>query len=214
MNKNSGSLRPLVTSVLLVFLMGALSACAIGPFEITYRNGGTSQNAAMTVTAVFATNTQIAAFRTATALAPTPQASPIPQSTLAPATIAPPVATNDLLLVYSPESFSLINTVGRTLDLTGISFHSDTGELMSTQWDNGFLSSSLLTFPSGDCLMAWGLDTELQPKPADCGTRHAWIAVNSSQLFWQTSNVFSVRNYGQQIASCVAANGACNVNLP
>lgn len=201
-----------IITVLLVLLGGVLSACAVGPFEIGFRGTDSLPQANLTVTAVFATNTQIAALRTSTAVAAPPVA--IQQATLPPVTAAPPASTRGLQLVFSPDSFTLVNSASRPLDIAGLSFHSDAGEMAITEWDNGYLTASLYSFPADDCLMAWGLGSTNQPKPAGCRTRHAWLAVNSSQVFWQTSGAISVRWYGQPIAVCAATSGSCEIDLP
>jgi hypothetical protein len=201
-------------------MLSLLSACTVGPFDISFRGSASSNSAgqqqsdlASTVTAVFATNTQVAVLRTATALSQAAAPSLV-QATLPPAPIQPSTPASDLRLTYDENTFTLYNISLTVQDIAGLSFHSDRGELNSAQWDNGFLSASLSTFPAGDCLMAWGINTEGQAKPADCRTRHAWIAVRNQETFWRTDTIFSVRCYGQNIAECQAVAGVCLVNLP
>lgn len=192
----------------------ALGACTVGPLEISLRGrmDNESPYTAQTVTAVFATNTAIAALRTATAIS-APVMSTMPGIPVT-ATPASQVVFSDLRLVYSQDSFTLLNTSGRTRDIAGLSFHSPAGELSIDSWDNGYLTTSLYAFPTGDCLMAWGLGTETQAKPVECATRHSWIAVNSQQTFWQDSGSFGVRWYGQHIAECLVSATFCDIRLP
>lgn len=205
-------------TLLLVGLSFALAACTVGPFEVSLRGNAANQFASsdpavgQTVTAVLATNTAIAVLRTATAVAFVP-AQP-PAVTSPPPTAIPQIEASGLRLVYSPDSFMLLNTGTRQQDISGLSFHSTAGELSISSWDNGYLTASLYTFPSGDCLMAWGLNAEYQDKPSDCDVRHAWIAVNNQQMFWQDAGTFSVRWYGQPVAECATNSGSCAVTLP
>lgn len=206
--------------LMLAIMAITLTACTIGPLEISLRDHGSpppTQDPAVasTVTAVFATNTAIAMLRTATAdaaaLAPA-QVTPPPA---APATVPPLQGTTpQLRLEYSPESFALINTGNRAEDISSLRFQSAGGELASTLWDNGFLTTSLYAFPPGDCLMAWGLNAEMQEKPAACDVRHVWIAVSSQQAFWQVTGTFSVFWQGQLVAECAGSAGTCTITPP
>ncbi|GAB4527428.1 MAG: hypothetical protein Kow0063_02670 [Anaerolineae bacterium] len=216
----------------LWILVAAGAGCNFGPYHLVTSTPPGNDDLALTVTAVLATNTQIAAWRTGTAQAsvavststPTPAPllpidSPTPAQPMA-ATItplpteAPSVAEGEVLLVYTQSALTLYNTAGRPIDISGLSFHSEAGELLASQWDNGFLTAPLYAFPPGDCLMVWSLDTPQQPRPPDCNTRHAWIAVNAVQAFWRFAGGFEVRSYGQPLARCPGTSGRCVISLP
>lgn len=203
-------------------LVGLLfcSACTVGPFQVAYRpdnnpEANTVSDIASTVTAVFATNTHIAVLRTATAQAqpfiPTSEpVQPAPPSAIP----GPPVPVGDIRLTYNEDAFTLTNTSGTTRDIAGLSFQSDRGALSVGEWDNGYLTAPLYAFPAGDCLMAWSVNTEGQPKPVDCRTRHSWIAIRDQQAFWRTDAAFTVYWNGQPIATCQGIAGTCPVTLP
>lgn len=215
----------------LILLLFITTACSIGPFDIALRQpASANSDVGLTVTAVLATNTQIASWRTATAnanqttiivtqppriITATPQIPPTAMLQQLPtATSQPVLPTGDILLRSSGEALTILNIARFPVDLSGLSFHSNTGELNIAKWDNGFLSAPLSRFPAGDCLMAWSATAPQQPKPADCGTRHSWIAVNSLETFWLADSIFEVRWLGQTIATCASAGGACYVTLP
>ena len=211
---------------LSVFLLGA---CSFSQIDLVRRDPAQQLNSgvALTVTAVYATNTQIALWRTGTAVAlPATAAAGVVIATQPPLAVTQPpvVATlppappaqgqGDVLLLYSPQALTLLNTSGRALSIAGLSFQGDGAVVPVSLWDNGFLSASLFAFPSGDCLMAWPLDAGSQPVPAECGTRHAWVAVNGNQTFWLTTAAFRVYWGGQPIAACPANAGTCLLDLP
>ncbi len=210
-------------------LLVAGMACNFGPYHLATSTPPGSNDLALTATAVLATNTQIAVWRTGTAqasaatsapaLLPTTPVTPLPTDAPIPApsiatTTAPPPAEGEVLLAYTGEILTLYNTARRPIDIAGLSFHSETGELLASQWDNGYLTASLYAFPPGDCLMAWTLETPQQARPTDCNTRHAWIAVNATQSFWRAANGFEVRNYGQPLTQCPGGDGTCAIRLP
>ncbi len=121
----------------------------------------------------------------------------------------------DLLLVYDDNSFTVQNTSSAAIDLSGMGFASSSGLLSVTDWANGFLSTSLSDFPSGDCLQAWPLYlTEWPGKPSGCDIRHAWIAVSDTQTFWLNTDVFTVNQGGGVLATCRISAGRCEFNLP
>ncbi len=119
-----------------------------------------------------------------------------------------------LTLVYSLDSFSLINTSGQTLDLSGIVFESDTGVFSANRWNTEFLTRQLNDFPSGDCLQVWGVNEELQSKPAGCNTRHSWVAVAPDTQFWRNTNQLRVRNGSEQLGVCDLRTGQCIIRFP
>lgn len=118
----------------------------------------------------------------------------------------------DLTILYSQEGAAVINTSGRQLDLTGISFSGTDGVLNISAWDNGFLTAPLSVFPPNDCLQVWDVNASQQTVPNICETRHAWVAVNDSGDFWR--GTFSVARSGVVLATCQANAGRCEVMLP
>ncbi len=123
-------------------------------------------------------------------------------------------SVTDLTMVYSLDSFGIINTSGRSLDVTGLVFESDNGVLGATRWQTDFLTSSLSQLPSGDCLQVWGVNEQLQSKPATCNTRHGWIAVASEAQFWRNVSQFRVRYGADFLGTCDARAGRCQLNFP
>lgn len=119
----------------------------------------------------------------------------------------------DLRLEYPDSSFSLINVSGRSLDLSGLIFRSDSGLVMIEQWDNGFLSQPLSNFGDGGCLQTWTLNQSEQLPPERCRIRHAWILVNDAGDFWRNTEVFSVEQNGIVIEQCTLAETYCSISL-
>jgi hypothetical protein len=123
-------------------------------------------------------------------------------------------ATPDLRLIYDTRSFALVNVSGRALNLTGIRFTSESGDLPIENWDNGYLSQPLDRFTAGDCLQAWGTEITGQlPAPASCNIRHAWMITNDSRDFWRDATSFTVARDGTRLATCDVRQGICNVSL-
>ena len=125
-----------------------------------------------------------------------------------------PATQGDVRLVYNGPVFTLYNNTTQAIDIAGLSFHSDSGEVTISRWDNGYLSTSLYVFPAGDCLMAWTLDAQQQAAPPDCGTRHSWIAVNNQQDFWNNAAAIEVRWYGATVTTCPGGDNTCFITLP
>ncbi len=122
---------------------------------------------------------------------------------------------NGLTLVYNPDSFALVNTSGRILDLSQLVFESDSGVLAAERWNTEFLTRPLTSFSSGGCLQVWAIGTsEILPPPAICEQRHAWIAVNESGRFWIGVNTFRVRLSSDVLTTCSASAGVCDVPMP
>lgn len=119
----------------------------------------------------------------------------------------------DVQLVITPESASLINTSGENLDLSGLVFVGELGTFSASRWQTSDLSTSLATFPAGDCVQVWVLGALNQPAPATCAIRHGWIVSTQSELFWIGANTFEVWNNDQLIATCEARVTTCNFNL-
>lgn len=122
---------------------------------------------------------------------------------------------NGLTLVYNADSFALVNTSGRILDLSPLVFESDSGVLAAERWNTEFLTQPLTSFSSGGCLQVWAIGTpEILPPPALCEQRHAWIAVNESGRFWIGANTFRVRLGSNMLGTCTASAGVCDVPMP
>lgn len=154
-----------------------------------------------------------AATQMAMALLATPTLTLTPSVTPIPPT-ATPTPFYEVTLLYSPESFSILNTAGRPLYIDGLFFDSGNGSLSVSRWDNGFLSASLTAFPAQGCLQVWGLDAinVLNP-PGDCRVRHGWIAVNDAGTFWRNAQVFTVYRFNEQVTVCTVSLGRCAFNL-
>lgn len=198
--------------LLIVCAIVTIAGCTVGPFEIAWRNPEPDDtDLAETVTAVLATNTQIAIYRTSTAVSQPVSTSQPPISA---ATQPPVISPDQIMLIYSEDVFTLLNIAGFTVDISGLSFTSNTGNLMVSAWDNGFLTASLYAFPAGDCLMAWQVGNGDYPRPDNCGTRHAWLAVSNSAAFWTSENGFEVLWQGQPLFHCRAEIGSCAFTLP
>lgn len=122
---------------------------------------------------------------------------------------------SELRLIYSQDSFSILNTSGQDLDMTGLGFSSASGTVAISQWQTEFLSRPLNAFPTGDCLQAWSVNlAEYPPKASECNFRHAWIGLADSQLFWTNTDFFSVSRGGGVLATCNVNAGVCDVDLP
>jgi len=122
------------------------------------------------------------------------------------------VINPDVRLVYNDDNLTLINISGRTLDLAGLLFTSDTSQMQIDKWQTEFLSASLSGFPAGDCLQVWGLgNNSVRNKPNECDTRHAWIAVGDTFTFWRGN--FTVNRYTETLTTCNIANGVCEFSM-
>jgi len=120
----------------------------------------------------------------------------------------------DLTLIYSFDSFGLVNTSGQSLDLSGLVFESDNGVFAANRWQTDFLSQPLSAMPTGDCLQIWGVNEQLQSKPATCETRHGWVAVANSAQFWRDVSQFRVRYGADFLGTCDTSAGQCQLNFP
>ena len=121
----------------------------------------------------------------------------------------------DITLLYSSESFSIINTSGANLDLTGLGFASSNGIMNIGEWDTEYLSRPLWDFPSGDCLQAWSVYLDGQPsKPAQCNWRHGYLTVGDTRQFWLNADVFTASRNGTVLATCNISAGVCTFDLP
>lgn len=122
--------------------------------------------------------------------------------------------SNDMQIILDGVGFTLINTSGRELDLTGLAFESDTGVFVASRWNIADLSRPLNTFPAGDCLQVWTVGTEYQAPPNGCRNRHAWVAVADDAQFWTAPRVYRVRQANNFLQTCETRSTVCNFDLP
>lgn len=148
----------------------------------------------------------------ATANTSTSGASATPQFPAIQAVNAASSSSAALTILYSSESMTIINTSSGALNLSGLSLSGSEGVLNISAWDNGFLSAPLDQFPPNDCLQVWDVGQTQQPAPAQCETRHAWIAVNDTADVWR--DTFTIAQNGTVLGTCQAEVGACEVDLP
>jgi len=163
----------------------------------------------------------------------TPTASPTvaPSDTSAPAdtpTTAPPTATAlpgpdraPVILTYDAQTLVLRNRSGDVIDVSGLTFIQAVagGERLSFEsddWDGG--SQPPNTLPPGDCFQVWTttITTATLPRPADCGTRHAWREAAPPRWFWISDDpaaTFEVRRADDILATCMVGAGECLVSL-
>ncbi len=163
----------------------------------------------------------------------TPTASPTvaPSDTSAPAdtpTTAPPTATAlpgpdraPVILTYDAQTLVLRNRSGDVIDVSGLTFiqavaGSERLSFESDDWDGG--SQPPNTLPPGDCFQVWTttIATATLPRPADCGTRHAWREAAPPRWFWISDDpaaTFEVRRADDILATCVVGAGECLVSL-
>ncbi len=142
-------------------------------------------------------------------------AQPLPVPTVAPppaAPAAPAAGTGSVRLIYDARGVTLLNVSGRRLNLAPLMFQSATGTMSAVEWDNGYLSAPLDSFPNGDCLQVWNLSSAALAPPAECHTRHAWLEMGTPYQFWRAD--FQVLYGGQVIATCSLGTGVCEVKLP
>lgn len=120
-----------------------------------------------------------------------------------------------LRFVYDANNFALINVSGRALDIRGITFRSDSGEMPIERWDTEFLTQSLTTFRSGDCLQVWGFEIgeDVLAAPDECIVRHGWVVVGDDFDFWRNADNFTIERYGVVIGQCSTSENICEVSL-
>lgn len=123
-------------------------------------------------------------------------------------------ADRDLLLIYdaSVPVFTLQNVSGGEVNLGPLSFAGAGITVPSSVWAE-YTSSPLESFKNRGCLMIWGFGVDEQPAPPECGdARQGWITSDNA-VFW-TQGGFTVSYDGVPVATCDAAAGRCDVNLP
>lgn len=116
-------------------------------------------------------------------------------------------------LVIRPESVSLINLSGDSVDISALAFESDNGVFTASRWQIPQLSASLSSFPNGGCLQVWGVGGQMQAVPVDCVLRHAWVAVAADAQFWLNVSVFRVRDGGTVLATCETRIEICDFEI-
>lgn len=126
---------------------------------------------------------------------------------------APPTNNDDLRLLYDFDTFTLINTSGRSLNLSGLIFESLSGAFRAEGWYIPELSQDLRSFAPDGCLQLIAPSGQVGSPPAACETRHAWVRINDQRLFWQGVDAFSVRNGEQPLGRCFARAGICDLSL-
>jgi hypothetical protein len=124
------------------------------------------------------------------------------------------IATSGMRLVIRPESVSLINLSGSSVDISALAFESDNGVFVASRWQIPQLSASLGSFPNGGCLQVWEVGGEFQPVPGDCSLRHAWVAVGADAQFWLNVSVFRVRDGATVLATCETRVEICDFEMP
>jgi len=129
-----------------------------------------------------------------------------------PAATAPAVNA-DLRLLYDFDTFTLINTSGRALNLSDLIFESISGAFRAEGWNIPELTQNLRSFSAGGCLQLISPSGQVGSPPALCETRHAWVRINDQRLFWQGVDAFSVRNDEQPLGRCFARAGVCDLSL-
>jgi hypothetical protein len=120
----------------------------------------------------------------------------------------------DMRLYLDENGFTLLNTSGAALDLTGLAFESDGGVFPVSRWQTNALTRPLDNFSAGDCLQAWEVGDAYQAAPADCRLRHAWVAVGQDAQFWQNARTFRVRVGGNVLTTCETRSPVCEFDLP
>lgn len=144
--------------------------------------------------------------------------TPIPTQASALATNTPqPTVTEfvppEIRLTYNDTNFVLLNISGRVLNLGNLTFESNSGTMVASQWNIDSLSQPLSGFTNSDCLEVWTLDVDYLPPSEDCRTRHGWIAVPNNTQFWRESEIFTVRNGDDLVGICQVDFGICDVSI-
>jgi uncharacterized protein YkwD len=137
----------------------------------------------------------------------------MPDNTSSPAQ-NPATGAFDVRLTIDENGFTLLNTSGAALDLTGLAFESDGGVFPVSRWQTDALTRPLNNFSAGDCLQAWEVGGEYQAAPAACRLRHAWVAVGQDAQFWQNARTFRVRVGGNVLTTCETRSPVCEFNMP
>jgi uncharacterized protein YkwD len=141
-------------------------------------------------------------------------ATPRPPAASTPGATPVPGNVTDVMLVYDGRSLTLVNVAGKPLDLTSLVIAGETQALALTRWQTPWLSGSLATFPSGDCLQVWAwTEGSDLPQPVLCRIRRGVINVAPEALFW-AEGAFALRVGDAVLAACPAGSGTCAADLP
>ncbi len=193
-----------------------------GRYYFTMILGARSDFVAPTSTAIPTIPPTITAMPTTSSITVEPTtpavSSPTPTQASALATNTPrPSATEfippEIRLTYDENSFVLLNISGRVLNLSNLTFESNSGSMMASQWNIESLSQPLSGFTNGDCLEVWSLDIDYLDPPNDCRNRHGWIALPNNTLFWRGSEIFTVRNGDDLVGICHVDFGTCELSI-
>lgn len=118
--------------------------------------------------------------------------------------------TPNVTLLYDDAAFTIHNISGNTLDLTRLSFASDTRTWDATGWGPSLANS----LPSDDCLrMRDAMSGQRQP-PAVCANLYGFLTVGESALFWREGNSFEVRYDGEMLTTCDSTADQCDLAIP
>lgn len=165
---------------------------------------------------------------------PTPTPSNTPQPTRTPtpvlATATPtiplptptPTATPvngafDVQMVYNDQSFSLINTSGRDLDLSPLIIVSnELGVSLTSDWLGRYFNGSMSEFPPRYCLQTWSFEMFPGPPrlPEGCvGLASGRSSLRAGERFWLAGE-FDIIYRRQLVARCTADTGRCAFDMP
>lgn len=158
---------------------------------------------------------------------PRPTATPTPTPSLVPtnkptapagsisggAVISPDAP---IVLVYDSDQLVLWNRSDHAVNVSPLVFSQQTSAglvtFSATTWATNFIN----VLPAGDCLMLWRIGIREAPTPDYCHERQAWFAVGTPRRFWlnaDSSAMFSVYLYGQEVATCPVNLGDCGIDF-
>lgn len=187
------------------------------------------------------TNVVVLPASSAVALAPTPvpaqpTAPPAVQPTaapgVAPATPVPQIAaTNtppgqpasapaastvvsgpaDILLIYSRNTLTLVNSSSQPVNLIGLTLTGQAGSLTIERWQR-VASFPIEAFPAGQCLKVNRASTA-EAAPTSCRSVRSIVDLTPERVFWAQGS-FTIQKDSTVLATCDAAAGQCAVNLP
>lgn len=151
-----------------------------------------------------------------TAAAPTTTAAPLVVTATAQqlATVTPSAGgAANLILIYNPRSFTLMNGTTSPLNVEEVIFVTSTQSFFVKRWATQWLSGSLQALAGRDCLQTWSWQQADQEKPSGCRQRRSVITIPPAQMFWITGE-FQVRWRDSLIGVCSATQQRCEVALP
>jgi len=125
---------------------------------------------------------------------------------------------NNLLLLYDPNTWSedditFVNTSDTGINLTGITFTSDTGNRFEAR---EFAQKAGRILPAQKCFQAWGRPTSTGEfyTPDECKPDRLLSIISDlpdNQHFWQNSSTFTVTQDGVYRGRCDVAAGRCEL---